>query len=794
MPLAAGARLGPYEVSGSIGAGGMGEVYRARDPRLGRDVAIKVLPPHLASDPDSLARFEREARAVASLSHPNILAIYDVGSDGGLTYAVMELLEGETLRSRLDRGALPWRDAAEIAAEIADGLATAHAKGIVHRDLKPENIFLTTDGRPKVLDFGLALHSLTGPAETETIPATRTVAGNIMGTVGYMSPEQVRGQTAGAPSDMFSFGCVLYEMVAGQRAFARETAAQTMTAILEQPPPPFANTNAPPPPALERVIGRCLEKDPGARMHSARDLAVTLRNIARGSNGTGAVPSRSRSRLGRKSILRAALLVPVAAALFTFYYRSPSGSPNSIAILPFTNASGNPDLEYLSDGITEGLINSLAQAPKLNVMSRNAVFRYKGREIDARDAGRELEVAAVLSGRVVQRGDNLSITADLIDVETNHQLWGDRFEGTTRDILSVQERISTAISQKLQLQLTSQQKERIAKHYTENTEAYQLYLRGRYYWNKKNADGFYKGIEYFQKAIDLDPDFAPAYAAIAACYTNLANYNFALIAPREAWIRAKTAATRAIQIDDTLAAGHAALAIVTYQWEWDWPGAEREFQRAIALDPGSASTYEPTPSSTLHWYSHFLMTMRRTQESFQTGRHALDLEPLDLANNAHQGWYYLWTRDYDLAVEPLKKAIALSPNFPVSQWYLGLVYEQKGMYKEAIDQFQNSVRITGGLPSMLARLGHAYAAAGRQTEAEAILDQLRALSKQNYVPSYPVAAIYAALGRKDEAFTWLERAYDERDSWMVCLPLDPRLDSLRSDARFALLLQRIDLS
>jgi serine/threonine protein kinase/tetratricopeptide (TPR) repeat protein len=770
----------------------MGEVYRARDPRLGRDVAVKALPQHLANDPDALARFEREARAVAALSHPNILAIYDVGTDRGLTYAVMELLEGETLRSRLARGALPWRDAAEIGAAIADGLSTAHAKGIVHRDLKPDNIFLTTDGRPKVLDFGLASHALTGPADTETVPATRTNPGTVMGTVGYMSPEQVRGQPAGAAADMFSLGCVLYEMVAGRPPFARETAAQTMTAILEQAPAPLSTANTPVPRELDRVIARCLEKHPGARMQSARDLAFTLRNVARGSSVANAAPSRS--RVGVKAVVAAALSLLVASSLGVVYYRYHFAATNSIAILPFVNASGNPDMEYLGDGITETLINSLAQAPNLTVMSRNAVFRYKGRDSDAQEAGARLNVEAVLTGRVVQRGDDLSISAELVDVRSNRQLWGEQFNRRAGDILAVQEEISNEISQKLRLRLTGEQKQRLVKGYTQNAEAYQLYLKGRYYWNKKTADGFNKGLDYFEKALALDPNFAPAYAALATCYTNLANYNFALIPPQQAWAKAKAAARKAVEIDDALAAGHGALAIISYQWEWDWPNAEKEFQRAIALDPGSASTYEPSPSSTLHWYSHLLMTMRRTQESFVTGRQAFALEPLDLANNAHQGWYYLWTREYDRAIEPLNRAVAMDPTFPVPQWYLGLVYEQKGMHQEAIEQFQNCVRITAGRPSMLALLGHAYAVAGRQNDAQAILDQLHALLQQRYVPSYSVAAIYAALGRKDEAFTWLERAYDERDSWMDYLALDPRLDPLRSDARFATLLQRINVS
>jgi len=786
VPLVPSTRLGPYEIAGPIGAGGMGEVYRARDPRLGRDVAIKVLPEHLARDPDALARFEREARAIAALSHPNILAIYDVGREGGLSYAVMELLEGETLRGRLARGPLPWTEAVRVGASVADGLASAHAKGIVHRDLKPENIFLTVDERAKVLDFGLARQS--PPSRTDGQTATgMTEPGTVMGTVGYMSPEQVRGEPVGPASDVFSFGCMLYEMVAGRRPFARETPVQTMAAILEQAPPPLSA-----PAGLDRIVLRCLEKDPAARTLSARDLSTALHGLRRTPAAAETVPS-SRPPHRVRLLLGAALAVVVVASSAAIYYRGWRGATKSIAILPFVNASGNPEMEYLGDGITESLINSLSQASDLAVMSRNAVFRYKGRESDAQEVGRRLHVQAVLFGRVVQRGDSLSISAELIDVGTNRQLWGDRFNRGTGDILAVQQEISSRIAERLQLKLTGEQKRRLARSYTDNVEAYQLYLKGRYYWNKKTADGFRKGIEHFQKAIDLDANYAPAYAGIAACYTNLANYNFALLPPREAWEKAKAAATRAVEIDDTLAAGHAALALVSYQWEWNWPGADEEFRRALALDPGSASTYEPNPASTYHWYSHFLMTVGRREESFQTGRQAVSLDPLDLACNAHQGWYYLWTREYDRALDPLKKAIELDPAFPVPQWYLGLIYEQLGRNQEAIEQFAACVRTTAERPSMVALLGHAYAVAGKRSQAEAILTRLLALRSERYVPAYPVATIYAALGRSDDALTWLERAYDEHDSWMNYLGLDPRLDSLRPDPRFSALLQRMKL-
>jgi len=393
----------------------------------------------------------------------------------------------------------------------------------------------------------------------------------------------------------------------------------------------------------------------------------------------------------------------------------------------------------------------------------------------------------------VQRGDVLSIGAELIDVRNNRHLWGEQYNRKLPDILAVQEEISTEISANLQFKLTGEEKKQLTKRYTQNAKAYQLYLQGRYYWNKRTPAGFNTGIDYFQKAIEADPNYAPAYAALANLYYNLSNYNFALMPPKAAWAKGKEAAERALQIDDTLAAAHASLALVAYQWEWNWPKAEKEFKRALELDPGSSSTYEPSPASTYHWYSHYLMSMGRTQESFRTGRRARELDPVDLPINAHQGWYYLWTHEYDRAIEPLQKTIQMDPSFSVAQWYLGLAYEQKGAFQDAITQFQNSARITNGRPSMVALLGHAFAAANRTSEARAILQQLSTLSKKEYVPSYPFAAIYVALGDKDEALAWLERAYDERDAWLEYVAVDPRLDSLRSDPRFANLLRRMNL-
>jgi serine/threonine protein kinase/tetratricopeptide (TPR) repeat protein len=778
--IAVGSCLGPYRIEALLGKGGMGEVYRARDPRLGRDVAIKVVLAHLYNDPQALARSQREFRAVAALSHPNILAIFDVGAHNGVTYAVTELLEGETLRARLRSGALPWQAAVEIGLMVTDGLYAAHGKGIIHRDLKPENIFLTTDGRAKILDFGLAKWHPSSPAGDRSSAPTETITGVVMGTPSYMSPEQVRGQDVHAPSDLFSLGCVLFEMVAGERAFVRETAAQTMTAIIAENPRPLGDIVRNIPPELEAVVMRCLEKSPEKRPTSAGEVNAVLKRIALDPEP----PVRRRARRVRLQTLWVATAFLMLAAVAMYWFRGGAPAPQSLAVLPFVNTSGNVDLDYLSDGITESIINTLSHAPNLAVMSRNSVFRYKG-QADAQAVGRALHADAILAGTVAQRGGGVLINAELIDVRSNRHLWGERYDRKLADLLTVQGEISKEISERLRLNLTNEQKTLLTKRTTTSADAYQLYLRGRFYWNKRTADGFNKSIEYFQKAIDVDPQYAPAYAAMAGAYENLANYNFSLLPPKQAWAKAKFAAENALQIDETVAEAHAALAVGSYFFEWNWPNAEREFRRSIELDPTSATTF--------HWYAHYLLSMRRATESLRAGQHAVELDPVDLPSNAHQGWYYLWTRQYDVSIDLLKKAIEMDTSFPIGQWYLGMAYEQKRAYREAIAQFQNCIRITAGRPAMVALLGHAYAAAKMDREARDVLEQLRSGSKQQYVPPYPIATIYAALGEKDQAFAWLEKAYQERDSWMDYLHLDPRLDNLHSDPRFGELVVRMNL-
>jgi serine/threonine protein kinase len=556
MPLASGDQLGPYRIQSLIGKGGMGEVFRARDSRLNRDVALKILPEHLASDPQAMARFDREARAVAALSHPNILVLHDVGAEANIHYAVTELLDGETLRERIARGPLPWRKAAEMGAAIAEGLAAAHAKGVVHRDIKPANIFLTSDGHVKILDFGLA-QVRKPPAEDEST-VTLTEAGNptVMGTIGYMSPEQVRGEESQAPSDIFSLGCVLYEMVTGRRAFTGRSANDTLAAILKEEPPPLADSAKPAAPEFQRVIERCLAKSPALRFHSAHDLAFALRSLSGLSGEHKAAPL---ARLGRWAVAGMILVViSILAAAGFYYWRSRGGEGiDSLAVLPFVNSSGSPNADYLSDGITESLMDSLSQLPNIKVMSHDAVFRYKGKNTDARAVGRELGVRAVLTGRIVQRADSLSVSAELVDVAGNAHLWGEQYDRKVADALAVQREIAAEISGKLRARLSNERKTQIARRQTENPEAYQRYLKGHYYASKFDTENLNKGLEYFHQALALDPNYALAYQGIAQYYNLATDW---LMPATEAGPKAEEAARKALEVDTSLIEAHVHLA------------------------------------------------------------------------------------------------------------------------------------------------------------------------------------------------------------------------------------------
>jgi len=792
----------------------MGEVYRAWDLRLEREVAIKVLPSHLAGEPEMLARFEREAKAVAALSHPNILAIHDFGREKDFCFAVMELLEGETLRSRLERSPLPWREALEIGTGVAEGLAASHSKGIIHRDLKPDNIFLTFDGRVKILDFGLARVATPFSSSQETLATLRTPRrpattepGTVMGTFGYMSPEQARGEQVGVCSDIFALGCVLYEMVTGRQAFARPTAAESIAAVLKEDPPEFksfagggvggaAPQGAAPgegpetvPPEFQRVIFRCLQKKPADRFQSARELAAALKAIERASvssqpqaSPAPAEPAKTGARKVRMLGMAAAVAAVVAGAL-AFFSLERRQSIDSLAVLPFINASHDPNAEYLSDGITEGIINNLSQLPNLGVMSRSSVFRYKGKEADPEAVGRDLHVRAVLVGRIVRIGENLSVSAELVDTRTNQQIWGEQYNRKFSDLMAVQGEITREISDRLRLRLSGEDKARIARRPTENAEAYQLYLQGRYQWNKRTLDGMQQSIDLFQQAISKDEHYALAYAGLADSYALLADYN--VLPAREVMPRAKTAAMKALELDDRLAEAHASLGWAKLSHDWVWQDAEKEFNRSIELNPNYATAHQ--------WYGEYLTIMGRFDEALKEMNRSVELDPFSLVANTAAGSALYYAGRYDQAIEQLRKCIAMDQNFGPAHLFLGRAFKQKAAYAEASAEVQRALDLSGGGSNELAALGHTFAIAGRTLDAVKILDDLKERSKQTYVQPVGIAGIYIGLGDKDRAFEWLQRAYEDRSGWLIYLNVDPMFHPLRQDPRFRELIRRVGL-
>ena len=784
-----------YRLLRKLGTGGMGEVYLAEDAKLHRRVAFKLLPPATISDPQAKKRLLREARAAATLDHSNICTVYEVGEAEGHSFIAMQYIEGATLAEEIKKDALAWRDALDVAMQIADALAEAHAHNIIHRDIKPGNIMLTPRRQVKVLDFGLAKvlptpQGVNTEAETEELLSR---SGMIMGTMPYMSPEQLRGEVVDARTDIFSFGVVLYEMLTGRQPFVRQSGAEIVSALLTEEPTALSTYAPETPEELQRIVRKCLEKDGERRYQAMRDVAADLHNLQREHNalarstaptlvGTPHVYASRRSS-ARWVLVAVTLLLlgAVGVGLYRRLVNKPARTVASLAVLPFANVSGDPDTEYLSDGLTESLIDRLAQLPNVKVMSRSSVFRYKGKEADAQQAARVLNVEAVLMGQVTQHGDDLTINVELVRADDNSRLWGGRYNRKIADILTVQQDITREISESLRQRITGEGQRQIARRNTENPEAYQLYLRGRYFWYKRTEQGLRKSIEYYEQSIKSDPNYALAYVGLSDSY-GMTTSTADTFPPREAALKAKEAALRALEIDDTLAEAHVSLGRVKMNFDWDWPAAEREFRRAIELNPAYAEAH--------HIYAHYLMAMKRPAEAFAESKRYLELDPLSLAANYHLGWNYLYARQYDEALAQLRRTVELDPNFVGTLLYLGWVYEQKRMYAEAIATFQKSVELSTS-PLMLASLGHAYAMAGKRDEARKILAQLDDLSKQRHVSAYDRAIIYVGLNEPEQALTWLERAYQERSQFMIYLDTDPRFDSLRNNARFQEFFRRL---
>ena len=785
-----GSRLGPYEVVALIGAGGMGEVYRARDTRLDRDVAIKVLPAEFASDPELLRRFEQEARAVAALSHPHILALYDVGTHDGSPYLVTEVLEGEPLREHLSGGALPARKAVNLAVQLAQGLAVAHAKGIIHRDLKPENVFITKDGYVKILDFGIA--KLVAPRSAEelaraTTEVDATAAGAILGTVGYMSPEQVRGHTVDHRTDVFSFGCVLYEMLAGQAPFRRGTIADTTSAILHEDPPALPNGVSP---GLDRTVRRCLEKNVENRYQSARDLGFDLQAEVAAATATSPVGLVPRPRRWLWPAVAALGVVLAAGGTGLLLVRGHSRAPSplaqirSLAVLPLANLSGDAAQEYFSEGMTEELTATLSKISALKVISRTSAMQFKGTRKPLREIAAALGVDGVIEGSVLRAGDRVRITAQLINAASDAHIWAESYERDFKDVLGLQSDVARAIASEVRAKLTPQEQTRLASARKVNPEAYDLYMKGLLSVDSVDESEYRRALDYFQRAIELDPTYAPPYAGVATYY--IRGGVRAYQPPGETISNAKPALRRALELDEGLAEAHAALGGLMWKLEWDWSGADRELRRAIELDPNRSDSHAE--------YGMYLVAIARLDAGIAEYRRAVELDPLSPYKGFELGAMLYYARRYDESIAQLRKTLNDAPvgGGSWARMILGLNYAQKKMFSEAVSECVKALEKSPDDQLVSSCCGHVYGLAGRRQEALALVNRLKSLSPRRYADPYGIALIYDGLGDKDCTLEWLERSYSERSPNACSLGAELWTDRLRSDPRFQDLLRRMN--
>ena len=794
-----GDTLSHYRLVQKLGSGGMGEVYLAEDLILGRKVALKLLVGKNAAERSSIDRFFREARTASALNHPHICTIHEIGDDNGRPFLVMELLEGQTLRQAIGDKALPVDELLGLAIQIADALAAAHARGIVHRDIKPANIFVTKRGEAKVLDFGLAKVALDRRVPTAISDVSTaftdehlTSPGTALGTVAYMSPEQARGEELDARSDLFSFGVVLYEMATGRRAFGGKTTAIVFDEILNRDPLPPTRVNPEMPRELEHIINKAVEKDRDLRYSSAADLLADLKRLKRDTDSGRLQPATAVATLpatspattptpfGKKTLWAFATVLVALAAAGTYLSFASRDQISSMAVLPFVNATQNPDTEYLTEGITETLINSLSQLPGVRVSARSLAFRYKGPDVDPLKAGRDLDVRAVITGRVTTRGNLLIVQSDLIDVANGAQLWGGQYNRPMADILAVQEEIATEIFEKLRLRVTGEEIKRATRRHTEDPEAYQLYLKGRYYWNQGTVSGYKKSIEYLQQAIAKDPKYAVAYAGLADAYLFLGSFWV------EAISEAKAAALKAMQLDPTLGEAHVALGHIRLWLDWDWPGAEAEFKRGIDLDPNSALAHNE--------YAMYLAAVGRVGDSVAELGRARELDAASPIVNTNLGWSLLYARRGQQAVEQFRKTVQMDPNYVSARWGLGVAYTQEALYAEAIAELKQAVELSEGSPALIGHLGYAYGRNGSNAEATNTIAELRRLAERQYVPSSAVALVYAGLGNNPTTLDWLDRAYDEHDFSLVFVQVAPWFESVRAEPRFQQLLRRMQLA
>ncbi|MFY9608158.1 MAG: protein kinase [Blastocatellia bacterium] len=826
MPIDPGTNIGPYKVLDSLGAGGMGEVYLARDTRLGRKIALKFLSADYTQDEDRVRRFQQEARAASALNHPNLITIFEIGEVDSVHFISTEFIEGETLRRRLATRRLSNAEIFDVAIQVGSALATAHAAGITHRDIKPENIMVRPDGVVKVLDFGLAKlteASTAGESAIDPTAVTKRVVetnpGVVMGTVSYMSPEQARGAPVDARTDIFSFGVVLYEMTAGRVPFEGSSFGDVITGIIGKKHLPLARFSPDVPAELERIVGKALAKDREERYQSIKDLLIDLRRlkqrleveaeiehssppewardaVMRGRSASGAAGSGSGDTIAlgassqsvrttssaeylvseikrhKKATIFVLAAAVIAALAITFV--STRRPINSVAILPFSNQTGDAKMDSISDEITEGIINNLFEFPRLRVTSYGSVEQYKGRQLDPQTVARELGVRAVMIGRISKRDDVITVNAELVDARDKSRIWGAQEKLKFSELTLAHHRLARSVLEKIGLRLSEEQRKEL--------DAQDLYATGRNYLNQRTPDGLNKGIEYFDKAVALKPDYALAHAGLADCYNMLATYGAK--PPGEAFPLAKAEAQKALDVDDSLAEAHTSLAYALFRGDWKWAESEREFKQALRLNSKSAQAYQ--------WYANLLVALGRSDEAIAHTKRAQELDSTSSIIRSHFGFVYFFAHRYDDSITVCQKILEMDPTYFAARRYLGQAYAQKGKYDLAISEFQRAVA-TNGSPLMRAELAHTYALAGKRDEAQKILADLQRLSSDRYISPYHIALIYSGLGNKEETFNWLEQAFQGRADYLVYLKVDPRFDWLHGDPRFASLVDRIGL-
>ena len=840
MPLAPKTQLGRYEIRSLLGVGGMGEVYLSQDTSLNRRVALKVLPAEVASNHDRMRRFKQEASAAASLNHPSIAHIYEIGESDGLHFIAMEYVDGVTLRAKIHDEDEELSKLLRVLQHVAEGLAKAHDAGIVHRDLKPDNVMITSDGHGKVLDFGLVKLLEPQPASGSVSSEEPTILqhstpGVILGTAGYMSPEQAQGKTKEVDhrADIFSFGCILFEAVTGRRAFSGTDTIDTLNKIIREPAPSISTFNPTAPADLQRIVRRCLAKDPDERYQNIKDVALELKEIRRElqESATEAPSTTASSREAQTlwntdsttvrspsavstaspsspstavssaefivneikrhkfaSVIVVVLILVIGSAVAFgirsyLHASSTEVAVDSIAVIPFVNQSKDANADWITDGLTESIINKLTQLPNLRVIARSSVYRYKGREDDPVAIGKELGVRAVLIGRLMKRDDVMVISAELVDIRDNKQLWGEQYERKLADMLAVQREIAREITTNLRPTLSGVDQSLMEKQYTANPQAYELYLKGRFFWNKRTPDDFQKAITFFKQAIDKDPNYAMAYSGLADAYTLLTVYSNA--SPRELMPEAKRAALKALELDDKLAEAHASYGQVVVYYDYELETAEKQYRRALELNPNYATAHQ--------WLAEHLSALKRFDEAIAEIKRALQLDPFSVIMNRIYADILDDARRHDEAIAQYKKTLELDPNFPTAHYFLGRSYEAQGKYDQAVAQYGIAAKISGMPPEILSHANQVYAKSGWKAYLQTILDQVLNQTGGRRFPPFVIATYYARLGDKEQALAWLEKGYEERDFRMTMISVSFEFDGLRSEPRFQELVQKIGL-